>query len=117
MLRVCGPVAGRERAEGATPEAAMQIEPMGEGSSSNLPGKIAQRPTGSERDDAVHVWIVAEQRRVSRLGDHGQPGVTVALPDRAEQGSGQEDVADRAEAHGQDIRRWRSVGHGGEATA
>jgi hypothetical protein len=36
----------------------------------------------------------------------------MAVPDGAEQRSGQEDVADRAEAHGQDVRRSGGVVHG-----
>jgi hypothetical protein len=55
---------------------------------------------------------VAEQRGKRLLGEHRDPGARMALADGAQEGSGQENVADRTEAHGQNVRSGEGIGHG-----
>jgi hypothetical protein len=56
--------------------------------------------------------VVTQQRDVRLLGEHGDPGRRMTMPNGAEEWSGQEDVTDRAEAHGQDVRSRGGVVHG-----
>jgi hypothetical protein len=82
-----------------------------------LPGSelgchTGERATRGYPNDALDVGIVTEQWSVGLLGKHGDAGRRMAVPDGAEERSGQEDVADRAEAHGQDVRSSGSVVHG-----
>jgi hypothetical protein len=59
----------------------------------------------------VHIWVVAEQRRVHQLREHGNPGGRMAAPEGSKEWSGKEYIADGAEPHGQDVWSW-SVEHG-----
>jgi osmotically-inducible protein OsmY len=48
--------------------------------------------------------VVTEEGDVFLLGHERNPAVRVTAPNGAEQWSGQKDVADRAEADGEDVR-------------
>jgi hypothetical protein len=71
-----------------------------------------KRPVSLQGHHPVHVRVVAQQRRVRLLGQNRSPRIGVPVTDCAEQGSGQQDVTDRAEAHNQDIRGADGIGHG-----
>ena len=90
----------------------MKIEPMSVLPGSKLGGQAGERAVGVHSDDSFDMGIVTEQRSVGLLREHGDAGRWMTVPDGAEERSGQEDVADRAEAHGQDVRSSRGVVHG-----
>jgi hypothetical protein len=81
---------------------------------SQLGGDTGERPAYLESNDSIHVRVMAEQRDVGLLGDHADAGRRMPEADGAEQRSGQEDIADRAEPHGEHVRRGGRVGHGGK---
>jgi hypothetical protein len=106
------PSARDQDAKHAGAETIVKIEPMDVLAGSKLGGHAGEGATGLYPDDAVDVGIVTEQWGVCLLGEHGDAGRWMPVAYGAEERSGQEDVADRAEAHGQDGRGRGGVVHG-----
>jgi hypothetical protein len=65
-----------------------------------------------ESNHPVQVRVMTEQRDEGLLSERSYPGGRVTETDGAEQGSDEENVADRAEAHGEDVWRGGVVKHG-----
>ena len=86
----------------------MQIKPVAESATLELPAERGERLGLLPADDLGDAGIVLEQRGEGGLGDDGNPGIGMALPQNAEQGRHEQNVADGAEADKEDVRR-----HGG----
>ncbi|HEX5575230.1 MAG TPA: hypothetical protein VFX42_05100, partial [Gemmatimonadales bacterium] len=96
------------------PEAIVEVQEVGVSAGTELSRKLAQTAFWFGREDPGDMWIVAEQGGMGWFGEYGDTRPRVALPDGTEQWSGQKDIADRAETHGQDIRCGGRVVHGGK---
>jgi hypothetical protein len=77
-----------------------------------LGGKSDERAAGSQAEYPMDVWVMAEQGDILPLGQYGDSGAGMSVPDGAQEWCSEEDVADRAEANHQNVRRCGSVGHG-----
>jgi hypothetical protein len=67
---------------------------------SEFGGHAGEGPARHYPKNALDVRIVTEQRSVGLLGEHSDASRWMTVPDGTEKGSGEEHVADRAEAHG-----------------
>jgi hypothetical protein len=92
----------------------VQVQEVGVSAGAELSRQVAQTAFWFGGEDPADMRIVAEQRGVCWFGKYGDIRFRVALPDGAEQWSGQKNIADGAETHGQDIRCGGKVVHGGK---
>ena len=86
----------------------MQVQPVTESATLELPPEPRERVGLLPADHLGDAGVVAQQRSKRGFGDDGDPGIGMALPQGAEQGRHEQNVADGAEADKQDGRR-----HGG----
>jgi hypothetical protein len=100
MLGVHRPIPRDQSLEQPASKAAMQIQEMAVPLGPQLPRKLAEALAGIQTDHSAQVGIMAEQRSVHPLGEHGNTGRWVSPADGAEQRSGEENIADRAETYG-----------------
>jgi hypothetical protein len=64
-----------------------------------------------DRQHLAHMRVVAQQRRIGLLRQHGDPGARMSGPDGAEERRGEKDVPDGAEANDEDVGT-EVLGHG-----
>ena len=81
----------------------MQVEHVGIPDAPDPAGDRADPFARLDADHLAHMRIVAYQRSELRLGEHGDPRPRVRRPKGAEQGGGEQDVPDGAEAHHEDV--------------
>jgi hypothetical protein len=90
-------------------KAPVKIQAMAEAALANLFREATKGLPRQERDDPINVGIVAQQGDERSLGKHRHPSGRMAMPDSAEQRSGEKYIADRAEPDDENIQ---AVGHG-----
>jgi hypothetical protein len=89
----------------------MQIEQMSVPAGSELGRHAGQGAAGLHADHPLHVGILAEERDIRSLREHSDTRAWMTVPDGAEEGGGQEHVADGAEAYRQGVWGGGSVVH------
>ena len=112
MFGVPAPTPRHQGPEQSGADAIVEVQQMGVAIGSELGGNAGQAPLAGHTEHPAHVGIVADQWGVHLLGEHGNARRRMAAPDRTEEWSGQENVADGAESHGQHVRSGGSVVHG-----
>jgi hypothetical protein len=111
MLGVGAPTTGHEDAKHPGSDAIVQVQQV------RVPVGAQLGPDGDQAafrgypEDMVHMRVMAEQGGVHQLREHAYPGGRMAPPESSKKWSGEEDIADGAEPHGQDVWSWR-VEHG-----
>ena len=88
----------------------MQIEQVSIAIPSQLGSQAEDRASGSQAKHPMDMRIMTEQGHVLALGEDSDLGVGPSMPNSTQKWRGKEDVADRAEANRQDVRR-SGVGH------
>jgi hypothetical protein len=81
MLRVGSPPSRDQEAERAASEIVVEVEQVSIPVPPELRSEAEKRAAGRKAEHQVHVGIMAEQRHVLPLREHGDPGCRMGAPD------------------------------------